>query len=354
MRRALTAGAVAVALFAAATPNASAAAGCTAGEPFEVCFNDPTGDAASQNLLVTRLRQYIAAAGRGDHIRVAMYSWTLDGIAAELARAKKRRADVRVVVDKSSASKTPVRRLRKAKIPVTVCRGSCTSGRGINHVKLFLFNVGGVRDVVVTSSNLTGKQRSALFNDLIRVRDDARLYAFYASYWRRLNAHSWRGWGDAQREAQGDRGTRGYAFQRTDGDTVARILDGVTGCRKDDKKIWMAMALFSRARAAVQQRLQRLDAMGCNVKLIIGPKVGRAFASRGLKASKVRTRSIHHKLLLIDARYEGRWQEVVFTGSHNLTGPALTTNDEIWLRVENPFVFGAYRAHYDQLWGQTP
>ena len=330
-------------------PSAFAAAGCTVGEPFEVCFNDPTGDAASQSLLVNRLRQTIAAAGRGDHIRVAMYSWTLDGIAAELARAKKRRADVRVVVDRASARGTPVRRMRKAKIPVAVCSGSCTSGQGINHMKLFLFDVGGVRDVVLTSSNLTSKQRTKLFNDLIRVRNDARLYAFYSAYWRRLNARSWRGWGNAQRVGPGDLGTQGYVFQRTDGDTVDQILDGVTACRKDDRKVWLAMALFTRARAVVQQRLQRLRSMGCNVKVIIGPKVGRAFVRQGLKPSNVRRRSIHHKLLLIDAQYRGRWNQLVFTGSHNLTGPALTANDETWLRVESPFVFEAYRVHYDAL-----
>lgn len=324
-------------------------AGCTVGEPFEVCFNDPTGDDAADGVLVDRLRQTIAAAQRGDRIRVAMYSWTLNGIATELARAKKRRADVRVVVDSASANGAPVRRMRRAKIPVRVCRGSCTSGQGINHVKLFLFNVGGVRDVVVTSSNMTGKQRTKLFNDLIRVRNDARLYAFYYAYWRRLNARSWRGWDNPQRVGPGDLGTQGYVFQRTDGDTAKQILDGVTACRRHDRKIWVAMALFTRARAAVQQKLRELRSMNCTVKVIIGNKVSRAFVRQGLKPSNVRRRPIHHKLLLIDAFHEGAWRQVVYTGSHNLTGPALTSNDEVWLRVENPFVFESYRRHYDAL-----
>ena len=282
-----------------------------------------------------------------------MYSWTLNGIAGDLARAKKEGVDVRVVVDQASAKGTPVKRMRNAKVPVRVCRGSCTSGSGINHVKLFLFDVAGVRDVVVTSSNMTSKQRTKLFNDLIRVRNDARLYAFYSAYWRRLNARSWRGWGNAQRQADGDFGTRGYAFPRTDGDTVVSILNGVTACRKDDRKIWVAAALFTRS--AVQRKLQQLRGdLNCTVRVMIGPKVSRRFAGAGLKPSNIRRRPIHHKLLLIDAQYEGAWRQLVFTGSHNLTNTALSTHDEIWLRVENPFVFETYRAHYDALWGQTP
>lgn len=333
-----------VALLAAA-PNASAA-GCAVAEPFEVCFNDPNGDEAAKGVLVDRLRQTIAAAGRGDRIRVAMYSWTLTGIAAELARAKRRRADVRVVVDGASANGRPVRRMRKAKIPVTVCRGSCTGGGGINHLKLFLFNVGGARDVVVSSSNMTNKQRTQLFNDLIRVRNDARLYAYYYAYWRRLRSQDWRGWGPAQRVGPGDLGTQAYLFQRAPSDDpVVQILNGVTECRRDDRKIWVAMALFTRPE--VQRTLQRLrNDLNCNVRVIIGRKVNRKFVGTGLKKSNIRRRPVHHKLLLIDARYEGQWRQTVFTGSHNFTRPALSTHDETWLRVDNPFVFETYRQHY--------
>ena len=129
------------------------------------------------------------------------------------------------------------------------------------------------------------------------------------------------------------------------------------------------LSKFTDNRAALQQRVEELENIGCNVKLIIQREVDESFVQLGtswndsdpltyLTKSDVRQMpgtvvDVHHKLLLIDARYNDLYQEVVFTGSHNFTGPSLNQHDENWVRVEDPFVFLKYREHFDELWARS-
>lgn len=344
---------------------------CVAAGDYEVCFNDPTGSALSQNMIVDRLRELVREAGPGDRVHLAMYTWTLTGIASDLATAKTNGADVRVVVDDKVAGTNALGILEDAGVPITVCALSCTSqqNRSIQHNRFFLLDIGGVERLAVTSSNMTVTQKTDRYNDLLVISNDARLYDFYSDYWNRLNAQSWTGWTDSDRERAGDLATRGYVFERDDTDVVAAILNRVTACRSGDAKIWLALSKFTRSRAAIQQRLEQLENLGCNVKIIIQRSVDEAFVQKGtswnnndprtfLTKSKVRQMpgsvvDVHHKLMLIDAEYEGRYQEVVFTSSHNFTGPALRKNDENWVRVEDPFVFSQYRGHFDELYARS-
>jgi phosphatidylserine/phosphatidylglycerophosphate/cardiolipin synthase-like enzyme len=57
---------------------------------------------------------------------------------------------------------------------------------------------------------------------------------------------------------------------------------------------------------------------------------------------------LHSKYLLVDAPYAGSsgHQHLVFTGSHNYTGGALTANDENVLRVDDGAVFNAFLADW--------
>jgi phosphatidylserine/phosphatidylglycerophosphate/cardiolipin synthase-like enzyme len=60
---------------------------------------------------------------------------------------------------------------------------------------------------------------------------------------------------------------------------------------------------------------------------------------------------LHSKYLLIDAKYAGSTaaRRLVFTGSHNYTGPALTSNDETLLRIEDPAVFAAFLVDWGNI-----
>ena len=110
------------------------------------------------------------------------------------------------------------------------------------------------------------------------------------------------------------------------------------------------MALFTTQRPAIQQQLQRLQRLGCNVRLVIGPKVSKSVAGAGLPAAKVHRSTVHHKYMILDAQIAGAVQQIVFTGSHNFTGAAHTKNDEIWASYTAPLVTGAFIQSFDDLY----
>lgn len=58
---------------------------------------------------------------------------------------------------------------------------------------------------------------------------------------------------------------------------------------------------------------------------------------------------VHSKYLLMDAVKDEKRQQLVFTGSHNYTGPALTENDETLLRLAHPRVYAAFLADWQRL-----
>jgi len=51
---------------------------------------------------------------------------------------------------------------------------------------------------------------------------------------------------------------------------------------------------------------------------------------------------LHSKYVLIDTPYTGPRQQLVFTGSHNWTGPSLDSNDESPLKIEDTALFNSY------------
>ncbi|GAA4912665.1 phosphatidylserine/phosphatidylglycerophosphate/cardiolipin synthase-like enzyme [Stackebrandtia albiflava] len=336
---------------------AAAPAGCTAEGHYEVCFSDP-GANGTDTVIEKRLVQVAATAGDGDIIRATMYKWSRTAVAEALAGAADRGADVRVVLDdyNKEADTAAYRLFKREGVTMTHCVAACL-GNKINHNKFFLFRIDGTYSTVLTSTNLTTNQMGK-YNDSIRVIGDHKLWRFYADYWNRLQRGSWTHDGDTwrndDRHATGDLATKGYVYPRTDGDNIVAILDNVTDCRDDDKKIWVAMSLFTRPRDAVARRLEELHEMGCNVKVVTQYKDHQEWVQTGpLPNSKVRYTNLHHKFIVIDAKYNGEWRKVVFTGSHNLTSHALTDNDEAVLRVQNTWVTETYEDHFEKIYGRA-
>ncbi len=56
-------------------------------------------------------------------------------------------------------------------------------------------------------------------------------------------------------------------------------------------------------------------------------------------------RIVHSKNMMIDGMYAGARHKLVFTGSHNWSGPALRDNDEAMLRITTPSVYDAFTAN---------
>jgi phosphatidylserine/phosphatidylglycerophosphate/cardiolipin synthase-like enzyme len=91
-----------------------------------------------------------------------------------------------------------------------------------------------------------------------------------------------------------------------------------------------------------------------DAEIPLGSAVASTLTGAGVRLTRYPARTggwtIHSKYLLIDAPYvdAGPHRRLVFTGSHNWTGPALTINDETLLRVEDDGVFAAYLANWER------
>lgn len=346
------------------SPDAGADAGLPA---FQTFFSrrpaDDTRDLTIENALVS----LIDAATPGSQVRVAIYSFTRGPPSAALLRAAQRGVDVRVVVDGDAPSTlgsevaTLQAGLGVANVHVCDPPGTACVGSGIMHHKTFLFSAlaDGSRDVVVQAShNLTNTQLS-MHNNAVVVRGDAALYAAYRQTWDDLFADV--EVPDYYRIDDGALATRVYFFPRpTGGDTSVSILGNVT-C-DGTARIRVAMAFFTDARLEVAQALAARKQEGCDVQVVagdadipLGAQVASTLQAAGVPVVRYPSRgggwSLHSKYVVIDATYAGSvgHRRLVFTGSHNWTGPALTINDETLLRVEDDAVAAAYFADWQHI-----
>ncbi|MFJ3903375.1 phosphatidylserine/phosphatidylglycerophosphate/cardiolipin synthase family protein [Streptomyces sp. NPDC090025] len=395
MRRpthALLALAAAVGLLTAAP----APAGAEAAAPVTTTatFNDPAGDSAAQNRIRDHVVDLITRAEPASTISISMYTFTDDAVTRALTAAKDRGVDVRVILDHSTLAKDgseypalagALGTDRSQGSWVYVCpeRRGCIGGRvlpgdkdgAMNHNKFFLFSAtGGAKDVVVQSSaNLSGIQRTDLFNNAVTLVDSG-LYGIYQDYFADLLAYgttSPTGLTHYYRTpASGP--YKAYFFPRKEAagttydadpstDTIKLILDNVS-CA-GGTQVRMAANLFTRREVAA--KLVALKNAGCTVILahdgaagsmsgdvesIVSGKLSKRVEcaeSRGTGVAKV---GLHSKYLLIEGGYDGvAGRKLVWTGSHNYTYPALRSGDETLLKIDDPALYARFRADHDHL-----
>lgn len=335
--------------------------GCTVHGDYEVCLLDPTQSDDGQDLTIeNRLLELVDSAEEGDSIRVSLYTWTRTELAEALVAAHDDGVDVRIVLDgiNEADQNDAWMVLSASDIPLTSCQPASCLGTNINHTKLFLFDIAGVQSTVVSSSNMTTTQ-STLHNNLLKVDGDEALYDFMEGYWNRMEAQSWTHdgvtWGDEDKHLEGDLETAGYVYPR-ESDDMLWMLESVTACREGNDQVWVAASLWTSPREAVRDRLAEMqDDLGCDVKVVAPDQetmewVQQPNSGGQLDSDKVGyLESNHNKLFLINAEYLGEWQEVVFTGSHNLTGTSVATNDEATVRVADADVAAVYGEYFDAM-----
>ena len=209
----------ATAAAASETEPAETPQGCSVHGSVELCLTDPPGAEDGRDRLVEeRLSEITKSAKDGDSIRGSMYTWTRPALAEELVAAKDRGVDVKIVLDgvNKADNNDGYKTLNDGGVPLTNCDNSCL-GSNINHTKYFLFEIGDTKSVVLTSSNLTTAQ-TELYNNLLKVDGDAKLYDFYIGFWERMNAESWTfdgvTWDDEDKVVTGDSGAAGYVYPR--------------------------------------------------------------------------------------------------------------------------------------------
>ncbi|MFI8827602.1 phospholipase D-like domain-containing protein [Streptomyces sp. NPDC053431] len=356
-------------------------------------FNDPSGDATAQDRIRAHVVDLIGRAPAGSTITAGLYTFTDDSVTDALGTAKSRGVNVRVIVDHTSVTMTGGEYDRlAARLGTDRTQGSwvfaCPAGRGcigsrqlpgdadgaINHNKFWLFSsTGGASDVVVqTSANMTGVQRTDLFNNAVTVVDSG-LYGIYQDYFADLLSYGSTTAGVSHYYKTPASGPyKAYFFPRKEAsgttydndastDTVKLILDNV-GCA-GGTQIRMAANLFTRDEVA--SKLVALKNAGCSVILahdgypgsmssgvesIISGKLTQrvqCYEDRGTGVAKA---GLHSKYLLVEGTYDGvAGRKLVWTGSHNYTYPALRANDETLLKIDNGALYDQFKANHQYL-----
>ncbi|MEU1077644.1 MULTISPECIES: phospholipase D-like domain-containing protein [unclassified Streptomyces] len=377
-------------------------------------FNDPSGTTADQD----RIRDYVVSlvndAPAGSTVRMSMYTFTDDVLRTALIAAKDRGVAVKLVVDyKSHNFKPDGTELTKGGEYENLAAAlgtdrtkaswilSCPQGRAcianrrlnsgddgsINHNKFFLFShTGGADNVVVqTSANMSGTQRTDLFNNAVTLVD-AGLYANYQAYFDDQVANGSAGTSNNNYYSTPTSSTnpdyKTYFFPRkeTSGttystdpatDTVKLILDKVVCSSTQHSEVRMAANLFYRDQIA--SKLASMVDAGCKVYLAADgnpngggtgvPSMGKTVESilSGQLTQRVEcwetppaghtvNIGIHSKYLLVNGTYEGVANEkIVWTGSHNYSWQALRSNDETILKINDDAVYDQFKANHDRL-----
>ncbi|MGW6204275.1 phospholipase D-like domain-containing protein [Streptomyces sp. NPDC055089] len=349
--------------------------------PTTPVFNKPTGTRAEQEAILAQVRSVIANADSGSVLRLAMYHLWDETVAADLGAAKARGVSVKVVLDESTLEYRASYDLLKSSLGTSTSAASwvalCAQGRsclgtattGINHNKFLLASSigdGAQKNVVVQlTSNLTPSNYKRYWNSSVTVAGNTALYEGYVDYFTRLPAQNRTAWSYTYGNA-GD--YKYYFFPRAGSDattdTVVNAMDNIT-CRWTDsagtaRRTTVHAAMLKITRQDVADKLRALAGQGCLVDLVysetdsgtwnalhgVSGLTNRCYQHNDDDDLDTPNRIVHSKNWMVDGMYAGTVQKVMFTGSHNWSGPALRNNDEAMLRITTPSVFDAFEANF--------
>ncbi|MGW6240724.1 phospholipase D-like domain-containing protein [Streptomyces sp. NPDC055094] len=368
-------------------------------------FNDPAGTAAQRDRIRNHVVSLIDGSPAGGSISLSLYTFTDDSVREALIAAKERGVAVRAILDYKShetvtaggeyenlAAGLGTDRTRPSWVMSCPSNRSCVGNRtigsrAIDHNKFFLFSrTGGAEKVVVqTSANMTGTQRTDLFNNAVTIADPG-LHDNYAAYFSDQLKYGASGPGLATYyrtpSSATDPAYKTYFFPRreTSGtdyrkdpatDTVKLLLDKVACSPTRRSEVRMAANLFYRDQIA--SKLVAMKKAGCLVYLAGDgnpngggtgvPSLGRTVTS--LVSGKLTQRvecwedpptsgapkiGLHSKYVLVKGTYEGvANKKIVWTGSHNYSWQALRSNDETLLKIDDAVIHDQYKANHDHL-----
>lgn len=356
-------------------------------------FNQPTGNASRQRAIRSDILARIKAAAPRSRIKVDVYHFWDAAMARALAAAHKdRKVGVQVLIDESSVSGMPSSTsysILRAALGTDrssgsfvglcpkdrSCLGDPGEGKSIEHNKFWLFShSGGLRNVVLqTSSNLSSGSYSKFWNDSMVVAQ-AGLHAAYERYFAKAAGMKWRDWRYTRTDAAP---YTGYFFPRpgkgNGTDTVYNILDNIT-CRWNDaggaRRTQVRVAMFKLTRQGIADKLDTLQRQGCDVSIVYAdsdsedstgtPGTWETLHKPGGPTTrclhydddgdpKTSQQVVHSKTLLVSGRYAGSTNNLVWTGSHNYSGPALRKNGEALLKVDSDTVHRTYLARFAAL-----
>lgn len=362
-------------------------------------FNIPGENGERDLAIEDHLIELIDDTPAGEQIDGSMWSWTRPTVAEALDAAQQRGVDVRLSLDEKGTNgetnndpdNAAMQTLQAADLSELVfCEESsdseeqqtgCIADRdySINHNKLFSFSqTGDLSEVVFsTSQNLTNAQNNS-FNDAVVIHGDTELYEFFGRHFANLAAqesdNDYFNSEDGRHIA--DDGSVAVSFSpRADSeggiepeaatDTVALALADITE-PDGDCTVDLSQAMFSNLRLAVADELERAAGLGCDVRVAYGMMDDGVYEQLS-EVDNIELKrydhnpdtnlfpvTIHSKYISFAGSYEGQAdREIVFSGSHNLTGPALRNNDETLMHIEMPEVASGYAENFEVVWSRA-
>ncbi|MFB9904742.1 phospholipase D-like domain-containing protein [Allokutzneria oryzae] len=342
-------------------------------------FNNPTGSTPDHRI-ETDLVSLVDGAPAGSEIHGEMFTWTRTPVATALKNAQARGVRVYLAIDRAGAGDSnlkpdneAIKILKSAGLTRLVFCGSASAGYSscissrkgaINHNKVFMFSAtkNMTNAVWVSSQNLTNSQNEH-FNNAVVVHGDKPLYDFFDQHLdAMLNQKRTSNYNKYFRSDTAS--VRAYLSPRADSkggtsaehstDTIAQVLKYVKsepGCTVD-----VAHAQFTGPRQPVISELVRIGKLGCKVRVLVGDNLSQYVrdAFKGQKNITVRQlKKLHSKYIVVKSHYnDTAKRHLVFTGSQNLTGPALRTHDETLIRVERPDVSKDYADNFSAIWAK--
>ncbi|WP_206786240.1 phospholipase D-like domain-containing protein [Amycolatopsis sp. MtRt-6] len=348
----------------------------------EAIFNNPPENGDRDHAIETRLVQLANATPAGAEIHVSLFSWTRPAFAEAIKAAQARGVKVRIALDGAAdddPANTAMPILKSAGLTQLVFCGTgglntgCIAHDGsphsINHDKLWMFSEAeGKKNVVVIGShNLTTVQGN-MFNNALLTHGDPDLYGFYLGHMQKMLAQKKNNnyFADAGYHKTLTTMVTSYLSPRADStggtseefatDTWAQLLKYITkyeaGCSLN-----VVQANIADSRTPVVTELARIAKLGCKVRIVYDDMGTAALAALKGKANVTlkkfsttvndREITVHSKYMLYTGNYsEKAGRQLVFTGSHNISGAALRDNDEILIKVENAGISAAYQDNF--------
>lgn len=363
-------------LLAVATPAGAGPAGvapqtgCRAEAGFEVCFTSPIVVPRDPTVL-DRASRLFDTAGPGDTIRVAMFRWDIKAPTDAILAAQRRGATVLLVGDDDLRLNRHGRRLISTleeqdptRRNVTICDGACLPWRApgpypdsqdVQHLKLYVTDIGGVQSFMTSSANLEDRQYRQ-YNSFIKI-DDPGLYAFGVAYFSRMEAERLAvegvRWDDRRKVWKSGPVTAAVYPNRSD--LLLSTLKDIS-CTRGARDVSAMFAVIQRA--DVRAQLARLSDRGCRVRIVTSRDtvenwVQRSLPSGDIPDGQVRTVLTHDKMLVAHARFRGKATHLVVTGTSNTTCGGLLYNDEVMLRVvDNRWLHDQYLSHFDDAYAR--
>jgi phosphatidylserine/phosphatidylglycerophosphate/cardiolipin synthase-like enzyme len=356
---------VVLALGIVIVPSAQAAYMPTAG----ATFNDPNGSRGQQTALMDQIIGAVNNVPSGSIIRVVAYSFDYQPVADALIAAKKRGAQVRLLID-SHAETAQIRQLRSAFGTGTsdgtylrTCRFSCMANTdSFIHSKLYLFSrTGGATYVSMNSSaNPAETGVSKSWNNTYTTVGDKTLYDANVDNFNDMLPDKTNT--DYYHTVESGN-LKEYFFPRAGStkksDTLYNILNDVS-CPSTIK---LTTYFWTSARLYLAEKLTALQKAGCRVEVIYPDGSGDQNTVYAAVTAELRhggiptwnTRPVaglyvHNKVILIDGTYQGvPNQKIVYATSQNLTMTSLRKSNEVMLRIPIPSVYNAYSGNFDEI-----